>query len=123
VHALRQAGEEVTHLREEGLHTLPDDSILDKAKQEQSVILTFDLDFGDLLAAGGHTILRISLAAASAASPWLEHPSRFGRDVRYAGRTLRWWVSRSLPSLVLQFGLYGVKRCCRDHACHVTMRR
>lgn len=53
VGALREAGEEVAHLREEGLFRLPDDQILDKAKQEQRVILTFDLDFGDLLAAGG----------------------------------------------------------------------
>jgi hypothetical protein len=28
VRALREAGEEVVHLREEGLHTLPDDEIL-----------------------------------------------------------------------------------------------
>jgi predicted nuclease of predicted toxin-antitoxin system len=53
VQALRQAGEEVVHLREEGLFKLPDDRILDKAKREQRVILTFDLDFGELLAASG----------------------------------------------------------------------
>ena len=53
VDALRAAGEEVVHLRDQGLHTLPDDKILHKAIQEQSVILTCDLDFGDLLAAGG----------------------------------------------------------------------
>jgi predicted nuclease of predicted toxin-antitoxin system len=51
VRALRQAGEEVVHLREEGLIKLPDDQILAKAKLEQRVILTFDLDFGGLLAA------------------------------------------------------------------------
>ena len=50
VRALRQAGEEVVHLRDEGLFQLPDDSILDKARREQRVILTFDLDFGELLA-------------------------------------------------------------------------
>jgi predicted nuclease of predicted toxin-antitoxin system len=53
VHALRQAGEEVVHLREEGLFKLADDRILDKAKHEKRVILTFDLDFGELLAASG----------------------------------------------------------------------
>jgi predicted nuclease of predicted toxin-antitoxin system len=51
--ALRGAGEEAVHLREEGLMTLPDDQILEKALKEQRVILTFDLDFGELLAAGG----------------------------------------------------------------------
>lgn len=53
VSALREAGEEVVHLREEGLIKLPDDRILAKAKQEQRVVLTFDLDFGELLAATG----------------------------------------------------------------------
>jgi predicted nuclease of predicted toxin-antitoxin system len=53
VSALRQAGHDVVHLREEGLITLPDEGILNKANQEQRVILTFDLDFGELLAAGG----------------------------------------------------------------------
>ena len=52
VSALREAGEEVVHLREEGLIKLPDDRIA-KAKQEQRVVLTFDLDFGELLAATG----------------------------------------------------------------------
>jgi predicted nuclease of predicted toxin-antitoxin system len=36
-----------------GLQRLPDDEILHKANQEQRVVLTFDLDFGELLAAGG----------------------------------------------------------------------
>lgn len=53
VDALRQIGEEAIHLREEGLQRLPDSDILEKAKREQRVVLTFDLDFGDLLAAGG----------------------------------------------------------------------
>ena len=53
VDALRQAGEDVVHLRDEGLHRLPDNHILGKARREQRIVLTFDLDFGDLLAAGG----------------------------------------------------------------------
>jgi predicted nuclease of predicted toxin-antitoxin system len=53
VEALRTAGAEVVHLREEGLLTLPDDQILARALKEHRVILTFDLDFGELLAAGG----------------------------------------------------------------------
>ncbi len=40
VHALREAGEDVVHLREEGLPTLPDDHIVDKAVREQRVSLT-----------------------------------------------------------------------------------
>lgn len=53
---LRRRGHHVLHLREEGLHRLPDDTILELAQREQRVVLTFDLDFGDLLAAGAHTL-------------------------------------------------------------------
>ncbi|MFN5925630.1 MAG: DUF5615 family PIN-like protein, partial [Pseudanabaena sp.] len=38
------------HLREEGLQCLSDMLIIEKAKNEVRVILTFDLDFGDLIA-------------------------------------------------------------------------
>jgi predicted nuclease of predicted toxin-antitoxin system len=50
VRALRSDGHNAVHLREEGLNRLPDAEILEKARQEQRVILTFDLDLGDLLA-------------------------------------------------------------------------
>lgn len=53
VRALRERGENAVHLREEGLQTLPDDEILTKAIDEHRIVLTFDLDFGDLLAASG----------------------------------------------------------------------
>src|SRR5205085_1142666 len=39
--------------RDEGLHRLPDELIFRKAVLEQRVVLTFDLDFGELLAAAG----------------------------------------------------------------------
>lgn len=52
VRALREGGHDVVHLREEGLARLPDTEIVEKAKQEERVVLTFDLDFGDLLALG-----------------------------------------------------------------------
>lgn len=53
---LRQRGHDVVHLSEERLHRLPDDEILRLAQREQRVILTFDLDFGDLLAAGAFSL-------------------------------------------------------------------
>src|SRR4051794_37065464 len=37
---------------EEGLHRLPDNEILGLALREQRIVLTFDLDFGDLLELG-----------------------------------------------------------------------
>jgi predicted nuclease of predicted toxin-antitoxin system len=53
---LRQTGHEAIHLHEEGLDTLPDSQILRKARSESRVLLTSDLDFGDLLAASGETL-------------------------------------------------------------------
>jgi predicted nuclease of predicted toxin-antitoxin system len=53
VRALRERGENAVHLREVGLRSLPDDQILTKAIDEDRILLTFDLDFGDLLAASG----------------------------------------------------------------------
>lgn len=52
VRALRQEGHDAVHLREQGLQRLPDEKILEKARQEGRIILTFDLDFADLLALG-----------------------------------------------------------------------
>ena len=52
VRALRAQGHQAVHLRELGLGTLSDADILERARQEERVVLTFDLDFGDLLAAG-----------------------------------------------------------------------
>lgn len=50
---LRQLGHDAIHLREQGLQRLPDADIVAKAKAENRVILTCDLDFGALLAASG----------------------------------------------------------------------
>jgi predicted nuclease of predicted toxin-antitoxin system len=50
VQALREQGYDAVHLREQGLQQLPDPEILTKAKREGRIILTFDLDFSDLLA-------------------------------------------------------------------------
>jgi predicted nuclease of predicted toxin-antitoxin system len=47
---LREAGHEVLHLREEGLQRLPNGEIFRKAHAEERVVLTFDLDFGEILA-------------------------------------------------------------------------
>jgi predicted nuclease of predicted toxin-antitoxin system len=65
VAALRTSGHDVKHLRDECLYKLPDSQILDKARIEGQTVIAFDLDFGDLLAAGGQTrpsvvILRVA---------------------------------------------------------------
>jgi predicted nuclease of predicted toxin-antitoxin system len=50
VEALRATDHDAVHLREEGLIRLPDPEIITKAAGEGRVVLTFDLDFGDILA-------------------------------------------------------------------------
>lgn len=56
VRALRQQGHDAAHLRDEGLQRLPDDEILAKAEHEDRVVVTFDLDFGALLAASARKL-------------------------------------------------------------------
>ena len=50
---LRAEGHDAVHLREQGLDRLPDSEIFEKAGEEHRVILTFDLDFGEIVALSG----------------------------------------------------------------------
>jgi predicted nuclease of predicted toxin-antitoxin system len=47
---LRNLGHDAKRLLEEGLERLPDPEILEKARRESSILLTSDLDFGELVA-------------------------------------------------------------------------
>jgi predicted nuclease of predicted toxin-antitoxin system len=47
---LRANGHDAVQLREQGLERLPDSDIFKKAAEEQRIILTFDLDFGEIMA-------------------------------------------------------------------------
>lgn len=47
---LRGQGHDAKHLREEGLQRLPNGEIFKKAAAEDRVILTLDLDFGEIAA-------------------------------------------------------------------------
>lgn len=53
---LRSEGYDALHLIEEQLERLSDGEIIEKAKSEGWVILTHDLDFGDLMAASGDSL-------------------------------------------------------------------
>ncbi len=53
VEGLRQKGHDAIHLVEQKLNRMVDGDILKKALQENRVVLTNDLDFGELLAASG----------------------------------------------------------------------
>lgn len=47
---LRSQGHDATHLRDEGLHRMPNGEIFEKALSEDRVVLTSDLDFGEIAA-------------------------------------------------------------------------
>jgi len=50
---LREQGHDATHLRDEGLHRMPNGEIFNKAISEGRIVLTFDLDFADIAALTG----------------------------------------------------------------------
>jgi predicted nuclease of predicted toxin-antitoxin system len=50
---LRSEGHDALHLRDERLHRLPNGKIFEKAVAERCIILTFDLDFGEIVALSG----------------------------------------------------------------------
>ena len=49
---LKQLGHEATHIRDLGLQRARDSELVERARMDGSVIVTFDLDFGDILALG-----------------------------------------------------------------------
>ncbi|MBI2928122.1 MAG: DUF5615 family PIN-like protein [Verrucomicrobia bacterium] len=69
VSALRAAGFDATHLRDEGLQRLPDPDIFQKAKVEGRVVLTFDLDFSGIVVRAGTTLPSVVIFRLSDARP------------------------------------------------------
>lgn len=53
VRFLTSLGHDAIHLHDQGLDREDDPDILEKAKREGRILLTHDLDFGDLVAASG----------------------------------------------------------------------
>jgi predicted nuclease of predicted toxin-antitoxin system len=50
---LRSSGHDAIHLHDEGLQKLPNGEIFQKAIREKRIVLTFDLDFGEIVAGSG----------------------------------------------------------------------
>ncbi len=50
---LQYLGYDAVHLHDQGLDRLPDITILAKARDERRILLTHDLDFGELVAISG----------------------------------------------------------------------
>jgi predicted nuclease of predicted toxin-antitoxin system len=61
VERLRAVSHDAVHLRDEGLQTLPNGEIFQKGAREQRMVLTFDLDFGEIVAASGGQIVSVIL--------------------------------------------------------------
>ena len=78
VAALRAAGHDAVHLREEGLQRLADADIFAKAGREGRVVLTFDLDYSGIAAQAGTAlpsviIFRVHDARSVSVNPKLFH--------------------------------------------------
>ncbi len=61
IELLREQGYDAIHLVEENLERMTDPLILEKAKQEERILLTVDLDFAQLLAISGDTLPSVIL--------------------------------------------------------------
>jgi predicted nuclease of predicted toxin-antitoxin system len=66
---LRDAGYDTVHLGEQGLQRLADARIFDKARDEGRIILTFDLDFGEILALSGGRLVSVVLFRLNNTTP------------------------------------------------------
>ena len=58
---LRENSYDAVHLREENLQRLPNGMIFEKAYAEQRILLTFDLDFGEIVALSGDRLISVIL--------------------------------------------------------------
>jgi predicted nuclease of predicted toxin-antitoxin system len=58
---LRASGHDALHLRDEGLGRLTDSEILAKAVADNRIVITFDLDFGEIIAASGGRLTSVIL--------------------------------------------------------------
>src|SRR5579871_6270191 len=58
---LRANGHDAIHLRDEGLQRMPNGDIFQKGFAEQRIVLTFVLDFGEILAASAGKVVSVVL--------------------------------------------------------------
>src|SRR5271168_2666193 len=70
VKALRAADDDAIHLHQESLIRLPDPMITAKALAESRIVLTFDLDFGDILATAGGKVPSVIIFRLRAGTRW-----------------------------------------------------
>ena len=75
--SMREAGYDSVHLRDEGLLKMDDADILNKARSESRIVITFDLDFGDLLAASGEVLPSVIIFRLRNQTPSAVRPRLF----------------------------------------------
>lgn len=69
---LRSRGHDVLHIGDVGLHRLADGTIFQKAANEARIILTFDLDFGEILALShGQTVSVVLFRLKNTTTPFV----------------------------------------------------
>ncbi len=56
---LRTQGYDTVHVRDEQLHRLPDEEVFAKAAREARTLLTFDLDFSEIVSVSGATAISV----------------------------------------------------------------
>lgn len=66
---LRELGHDAVHVREQNLQRASDAEIILKARQENRIVLTHDLDFGALMAASGKRLPSVILFRLSNMRP------------------------------------------------------
>jgi predicted nuclease of predicted toxin-antitoxin system len=87
---LRNQGFDAVHLRDRGLQRLPDKEVFELAIQENRIVLTFDLDFGEIVALSSGAIISVLLFRSSQYDDGFRNQatgSRLGSDCT---RTRRW---------------------------------
>ena len=81
---LRSLGHDAAHLHEQSLDRLSDSAILDKARHEGRILLTHDLDFGELVAFGGARLPSVVIFRLRSMRP--ERVNRYLREIVIAQR-------------------------------------
>lgn len=58
---LRASGHDAAHVREQGLASAPDPDLFSMAAREDRIVVTFDLGFGEIIAASGERRVSVVL--------------------------------------------------------------
>lgn len=77
---LRNLGYDAVHLHEQHLDRLYDPAILEKSRNEERILLTHDLDFGELMSASGAELPSVIIFRLRNMRPERVGKSLYGRN-------------------------------------------